>query len=364
MRRRGQHIIGKGWCGLWALMMLLLMVGSAFTARTAHADPANGKMQVVVPNPSGGTVQGPVHANVSVTGTATTAGATFALGWAKQSDGCATGFTPFDGTQPVTADSSGNFTATFVWPDAADTTGALYLICARDTANPDTNVITADQTFQVAGASAPQITLQRAPLPTTTATATPPKGFHANGPVQVNGKGFFPVGTQIAIYVTASTTFTAQDLQSNTPLKTVDGSSIVSDGQGQFTAVVTLPGTTGKWFVHAVSTDSTTQGQTAFPPSLVTTRAIQIDDPLPTPTPILTPTTTPAAGTGTTPGDKTSSGDGMRVVAIAGLGILSLILFIVGGILVASVVLGPRTPPKLDSGTRSQPGAIRSGPQW
>lgn len=368
MRRRARHIswhiIGKGWFGLWALVMVLLVMGSVHTAGTAHADPATAAMSVVVPAPSQGgtTVQGPVGANVSVSVTQATAGATYTLGWATPAAGCTpTGSTAFTDTSPQTADSGGNFTATFSWPDAAGTPGALYLICAVDATSPTPDVITASQQFQVLGRTPPQITLQRAPEPTPTSgpTATPIKGFHAGGPLQVKGKGFLPQGTQIAIFATSSATFSASDYKPADALKTADGSPITSDSQGQFTAVVTLPNIQGSLFIHAVSTDAVSTGQASFPPSLVATRTIQIGAPIATPTPEVTATPT-ANGTGTPPPQSDNT---MRIVAIATLGVLSLILFIIGGILVASVVLGPRTPPKLDSGTRSQPGAVRSGQQ-
>ena len=161
MRRRAQNSIGRGRYGLLGLLpvlvALLLMAGLP-SVRTAHADPSTGSMHVVVPTPSsdGKTVQGPVHTNVSVSASQATAGATYSLGWATTTAGCATGFTAFTSVAPVTADAGGGFSATFVWPTAAGNPGALYFICASDTANPTTNVITADQVFQVLGSAAPQ----------------------------------------------------------------------------------------------------------------------------------------------------------------------------------------------------------------
>jgi len=111
MRRRAQLIIGKGWYGLWALMMVLLVVGAVHTSPAAHAD-ATGSMHVVVPVPSsdGKTVQGPVGANVSVSMSQATAGATYNLGWANVTTGCASVFNPFtNGTITVMADSSGAY---------------------------------------------------------------------------------------------------------------------------------------------------------------------------------------------------------------------------------------------------------------
>lgn len=362
MRRRAQYISGSGWWELWGLMLALLIVASVSTAGIAHADSSTGSMHVVVPAPSADnkTVQGPVHTNVSISAGQATVGATYTLGWAKSSDTCATGFSAFtDGTTTVTADSSGSFTATFVWPDAANNTDAPYLICASDTANPTTDVITADQVFQVLGSTAPQVTIAQAPSATRTG-----KIYDAGGPVEVRGKGFQPPGTPIAIFVTTSETFSAQDYQPDNALKTVDGSQITSDDQGQFTAIVVLPTLfTGQLFLHAVSSDAVTTSQPMFPPSLVATRVIQISQPQATPT--VQPSPTPSTnGTGKTKPPRDQTG---RIVAIAALGGLSLVLFIIGGILIASVVLGSGAPPAPANGPRSQPDSLRAGPsdpQW
>ena len=355
MRRRAQLIIGRGWYGLWALMMMALIVGAVHTSPAAHAD-ATGSMHVVVPVPSsdGKTVQGTVGANVSVSMSQATAGATYNLSWANVTSGCASGaVTPFtNGTITVMADSSGSFTATFIWPDAAGTPGTLYLICASDSANPTTGVVTADQQFQVLGSNSPRVTLSQAPSST-----HPGKVYAAGGPVQVQGRGFFPQGTAIAIFVTPSSNFAAGDYQPDNALQTKDGSSILSDNQGQFTAVVVLPSTiTGQLFLHAVSTDAVVNSQPPFPPSLVATSVIQIGPPEATPT--VEPSPTPTQKADTTP----KPDDTGRVLAIAGLGLLSLILFVVGGILVISAAAGSRKPPTMDSGTRSQ-SPVRTGQQ-
>lgn len=365
MRRRARYLIGRGRYGLWRLLpvlvALLMMAGQA-PARTAHADPSTGSMHVVLPAPSsdGKTVQGPAHTNVSVSASQATAGATYSLGWASSTATCATGFTAFTtGTTTVMADAGGSFTATFVWPTEASTPGTLYFICASDTANPTTNVITADQVFQALSSTPPQITITRAPLATPVATPTG-KTFAANGPIQVKGKGFLPVGTSVDIFLTSSGTFSAGDFQPDNALKTQDGSQIISDSQGQFTAVVVLPDIIiGQLFLYAVSTDAISNGPPNFPPSLVASRTIQISAPLPTPT--AQPSPTPKGGGG---GHNTNSSDTTRIVAIAALGGLSLILFIIGAILIASAALGSGKRPTTNNGLRSHPDTIRSDPQW
>lgn len=362
MRRGAQRIIGRGsraWYGLWALLMVLLVMGSVYTARTAHADPAPGSMHVVVPVPSSDnkTVQGPIHANVSLAASQATAGASYQLGWANPSDGCANGFHGFGGSAAsVTADDGGSFTATILWPGAAGNVGSLYLICASDTANPKTDVITADQQYQVLSAASPRIILAQAPSSTAKG-----KAYSAGGPVQVTGSAFVPANTSVAIYVTSSSSFSVQDL-AGTPLKTADGSQIVSDDQGAFSAIVILPTSpTGQLFIHAVSTDGVANGATPFPPSLVANHTIQIGAAEATPTVQPSPTPKAAGGHNTTPPAKDHT---LRYIAIATLGGLSLILFIIGGILVASAAFGPRTPPTMESGERVMSGSARSGPQW
>jgi hypothetical protein len=358
MRRRTQRISGGRWSGLFMLMMVLLAMGSISTARTAHAD-SSGSMHVVVPAPSSDnkTVAGPLHTNISVSASQMTAGATYSLGWATPSDGCATGFHGLGSSvSSITADNSGAFAATFIWPNATNDTSTPYLICARDTANPTTNVITCDQQFQVLVAADPHITL----APVSSAKGT---GYSAGGPVHIGGVNFAPGNTQIEVFVTTSATFAAADFQPDTALKTQDGSPITSDAQGSFSAIVVLPlSPTGQLFIHAVSADGAPNGPTPFPPSLVANHAIQIGAVQPTPSaqPSSTANTAGSHNAKTPkPRDHT-----LRIIAIALLGVLSLILFIVGGVLIASVAFGPRTPPTMNSGERAMPDEVRTGPQW
>ena len=344
-----------------ALLMLLLVAGSVSLAGAALADPSPGSMHVVVPTPSndGKTVQGPVGTNVSVSAGQATANATYTLGWVPQASGCAGQITPFTDTPSVTADDGGNFTATFAWPDAAGTPGALYLICASDATN-GADVFAADQAFQVLAASAPAITLAQAPSSTAHGDT-----FNAGGPVQINGSNFMPPGTQVAFFVTPRATFAAQDYQPDNALKTEDGSQATSDGQGQFTAIVTLPKLiTGQLFLHAVSTDAVTNGQGGFPPSLSATSNIQLAAPKATPT--VQPSPTPKAAHTPAPAPPKANHT-KRIVAIAGLGFLSVVLFILGGILIASAAIGPRTPTRFDSDTRAQraqPTGVHSDQGW
>lgn len=366
-RSRARRIMdssGGGWFRLWwplaALLILapLVMVGVAPTVGAAPADSPGGSMHVIVPTPQsdGKTVLGPVGTNVSISGGQATAGATYNLGWVPQASGCSGQVTPFTDTPTVTADDGGNFTTTFVWPAAAGTPGAVYLICASDPTNP-ADVITADQVFQVLGASAPAITLSQAPSSTQSGDA-----YNAGGPVQVQGTGFLPQGTAIAFFVTSRATFTPQDYQPDNALKTEGGAQVVSDGQGQFTAVVTLSKViTGQLFFHAVSTDALVSGQSAYPPSLSATTNIQVLAPQATPT--VQPSPTPKAQSVTPPAKKPVDHT-KRIVAIATLGVLSIILFIIGGVLIASSALGPRTPPTFDSGPRAQPTGVHADQGW
>ncbi len=360
MRRRTQRFSGSRWSGLLMLMvmMALLVMGSVSTARTARAD-SSGSMHVVVPAPSADnkTVAGPLHTNVSVSASQVTAGATYSLGWAKPSDGCANGFQGFDsGGASVTADNSGTFTATVIWPGAASDTTTQYLICARDTANPTTNVITCDQQYQVLVAGRPHFAM--APVSKTKGT-----GYSAGGAVRIDGINFVPGNTSIDVFVTTSATFAAADFQPDLALKTQDGSPITSDAQGSFTAFVLLPlSPTGQLFLYVVSADGAPNGPTPFLPSLVVNHAILIGQAQPTPSAQPSPTAKVPV-TQKTP--KTTFPDHpRRIFAIALLGVLSLILFIVGGVLIASVALKPRTPPTMNSGERSMPDVVRTGREW
>jgi hypothetical protein len=360
MRRRAQPISGSRWSGLLMLMlmMVLLAMGSVSTARTAHAD-STGSMHVVVPAPSADnkTVAGPLRTNVSVSASQVTAGARYSLGWANPSDGCANGFQGFEsGDTSVTADNSGTFVATVIWPGTASDTTTQYLICARDIANPTTNVITCDQQYQVLVAGRPHFAL--APVSKTKAT-----GYSAGGAVRIDGVNFVPGNTPIDVFVTTSATFAAADFQPDLALKTQDGSPITSDAQGSFTATVLLPlSPTGQLFIYVVSADGVPNGPTPFPPSLVVNRAILIGEAQPTPS--AQPSPTVAVSPNPKPHKSAFPDHPRRILAIVLLGVLSLILFIVGGVLIASVALKPRTPPTMNSGERATPDAVHTGRPW
>jgi predicted lipid-binding transport protein (Tim44 family) len=82
-------------------------------------------------------------------------------------------------------------------------------------------------------------------------------------------------------------------------------------------------------FLHVVSSDGTQD----FPPALVATKQITIAQ-APTPTPNPTPTITPNPA-------NNQSGTNGSMPAIIGLGVLSVVLFIVGVILIATVASSP-----------------------
>lgn len=337
-RRAHPAMMARGVVGLMALALALTLGLAAAPATRA----ASGNMNIVVPAPdSGGTSSGTVGANVSIAGTGV-AGTAFELGWATQDPGCATGFNTFD-MAPVTADAGGNFTATIVWPDAASDVAATYVICARNQAAPDTDIIPSNQTYQVVSSGSPGISLS-------TSEGTAPDTLTGGTQLTISGSNYFPSGTQVYIFITKRADFRAQDYQPNKAIPTVDGSTITSGDAGGFTATIQVPADLkGTYYLHAVSAN----GVDTFPPSLDGSARTQIAPaPKPTATVALTPTST------VTTGGTGGSGGNNRFGLIVTLGAVSAVLFILGVILIASAVARPARPrsPALEN-----PG---SGGQW
>jgi hypothetical protein len=314
----------KALFGAIVLMGALALSGlGALWAPHALADDAP-QIQIVVPSPSNGVAQGPVGAKVSITAQIPdAAGDSFQIGWAPQSGSCSDDFKSVDGVV-VTADGSGNLSATFPWPGSANSTGASYFVCAADVSHPEIGALQSAQQYLVAAASRPSITVAGQ-------SSTGVKGIFAGGTVQINGSRFLPSNTRLYVFLNDEQGFDASDLQLDQALPTTDGSNITSADDGGFTATVKLPSAaTGARFLHVVSAD----GQQNFPPALVATRQIQIAQ---APTPVPSPSPTSSAGTG---GGQPGSNGAMP--AIIGLGALSVVLFILGVILIASVASSPR----------------------
>ena len=313
----------KALVGIVVLFGALLLVGLG-TLSAPHALADIPQLQIIVPAPSsGGVAQGPVGANISITAQIANApGDSYQMGWSPQSGSCTANFTAISGSQ-VASDGSGNLSTTFTWPNDANTVGALYFVCAQDITNLSAGYFQSAQMFEVVASSKPSISVSGQ-------SSTGQKGIFAGGTLQINGDQFFPSGTKLYVFLNGNQNFAATDLQPDQALPTTDGTDITSAADGGFTATVKVPDSaTGQMFVHVVSSDGT-QG---FPPALVATKQITIAlVPTPTPNPIPSPTVAPINN------QNDNSGS---VPAIIGLGALSIVLFIAGVILIATVASSP-----------------------
>lgn len=330
----------------WALLLALAFSAPAH-AQTATARDDSGSLRIVVPTSSNGGPAGPVGTYVTVQGGSLTPNGTFKLGVALQDAGCQGGFTDL-GMNPVPADSSGGLLKTFRWPSSINNTGSSYYVCLQDLSGG--SFVQSNETFTVLGGSEPAITLahtQPTPGPgTPTPATTPPQTgnvYHIGDYAQITGSNFLPGGTNLAVYLTTKPIISAQDLQSATPLQAIGG-TISSDDSGSFTATVQIQppsATTAPYYLYVVSGDA--DAATNARPSLEAERQIRVQ-PAPTPTATATATSTPAAtptvtGNG---GGAGNGGGGTPKGAIIGLGIASVVLFIIGVILLASAATSPR----------------------
>ncbi len=331
--------VHKALIGIFVLLGTLALVALG-TLHAPHALADSPELQIVVPVPSSSAVaQGPVGTNVSITAQIPTApNDSYQIGWAPQSGTCATNFSATS-LAPIAADGSGNLSATFAWPNNANTIGASYYVCALDATNPGNGYFQSAQLFQVAASSKPSITVSGQ-------SSTGLKGIFVGGTLQLNGDQFLPGGTKLYVFLNSSQAFAPSDLQPNQALPTTEGSDITSGDDGGFSATVKVPDDSqaGALFLHVVSSDGTPD----FPPALVATKQITIAL-APTPTPNPTPTLPANPGGG---GQSNTNGS---MPAIIGLGVLSVVLFVLGVILIATVATSPSPGNSNDrpsSGTR------------
>ena len=321
--------------GLIASLALMAWLIPLSTAHAASLD-ASSSVTIDIQNPqaSGGVAEGPVGANVFAQGAAP-AGDSVTIGYAPQSVGCTTGFQAISGAQP-NIQANGNFTVAFQWPDAANTVNAEYYLCAQDaTANA---IGQSTVLYRVDAASAPAISVQPvdnpnaatpAPgTPTPAPTATPPDGkVYGGGYLQITGTNFMPGGQNISFFLTPGA-FTASDYNPNAALTVVSG-NIRTDNTGAFTVVVRLPtGETGSLTISAVSQD----GSSSLLPTLVASQplAIIVAPATPTPQPTVSPTVETTVTPGTGNAKKPAAPGPYKITGLIGLGMLSVILFIIG----------------------------------
>ncbi len=320
--------------GLIAALALAAWIAPLSTARAAGQD-ANGPVTIDIQHPqaSGGVAQGPVGANIYAQGTAP-AGDTVTIGYAPQnSGGCQSGFQAISGLQ-ASAQQDGAFSITFQWPDAANAVNTEYYLCAQDTS---ASAMGQSQTlFLVNAGSAPAIEVQPVDNPsaqtpgpgtaTPAPTATPPDGkVYSGGYLQITGTNFTPGGQSLYFFLTPGA-FTASDYDPNSALPIVSGDNRTAS-DGGFQVVVQLPsGETGQFTISAVSRD----GTRSLLPTLVASQPLSIIIAPATPTPL--PTVSPTLVTTPTPGNgqRHAAPGPFKITGLIGLGMLSVILFIIG----------------------------------
>ena len=336
--RRGKlRLLPLALAGILAVFGLL--PGAFLQAPTARASSV-GTLTIVVPNPnSSNAAEGPVGANVTISGTSLVASDTYQIGYATQDAGCSSGFTAFSNIS-VQTDANGNFSATFAWPSSLATAGTSYYVCAQDSSN---NQAQSSAIFTVAAAQMPTISLQAvagaSPGPGT--PSVPTSGYYPGSTVEIDGSNFLPNTVQLLVYEYTSPIQQLSDLQKATQLQPVNGQNITaaSDGTVKVTVQIPYSETAGTVYLSLVSADSQANALPSLLASAPLTLAVA---PTPTATPLPSPTATAGTSIPTTP-TTTSTGPGAaRVVAVVGLGGLSLALFILGVVLLASAAALPR----------------------
>ena len=324
---------------LWAG---LLLSTAAHVTPVAYADTSKPSVTFVFPAAaSNGVATGPVGTNVTIQAAGLSATDKYVLGYATQSPGCAGGFQGITDT-PFGINADGTYSTTFSWPATAKDIGASYIVCIQDSSQTTNPSVQSGQTFIVAGASAPAVTLKHVSQPTPgsgtpTPVPQPNTRFYSDEQIVVSGTSFYTSGANVAVYLTSQPIRVKTDLVN--ALQATAG-SFSPDANGAFTATVQLPGATdpGTYYVYAVSAD----GSDSAPPSLAAFKKISIVE-RPTPVPTATAKAHPTATGGT--GNNTTGGGGIHIqnpMAVLGLGALSIILFVVGVILLASAAGTPR----------------------
>lgn len=326
-QRRGTRRVISG---LALAVMMLALAAPMGTPRAAARPLDGGTLTIMIPQPdSNGEIAGPVGINLTVSGTGLQDGDTYALGYASQDNQCASGFPLF---QNVTATATGGtFTTTFAWPKAVKSVGALYYICAQDTNQPDSPPVQSDQLFHVLSAAAPLFTISDAT--TQNAIPGPPFNIFAGGQITLLGRNYVPANVTLLVYLSTRRIATGQDFSAARLLSTVDSQPVTTTESGDVSATVAVPDgvKAGTYFLYLVSNDR--QGNAL--PSLMAGVQVRVRlQPTPTASPSPAATaTTGGTSTGTTGNGGPSTG---RILGIVGFGLLSLILFVVGTMLLVS----------------------------
>lgn len=326
--------------GVVATLALLLMVSVALTAPIAHAD-SSVTLTIRFPQPSGDAVEGPVGTNVTIQAQGATPGDSYTLGYALGAK-CDTGFQAFSSVPQPSVGQDGSISATFAWPANVANVGASYSICLEDTTQTPPVYAQSQQTFKVDSGSPPSISLSHPS--SESGTQLPASQYYAGSQMVITGSNFLPSDTTLTAYVSSGQINSKADLANAQTLNTDSGQSFQPNRSGQFKVTATLPqesiGSATQYYIYVVSSD----GSDSAPPSLVASRHFTLV-PAPTPTPP-TPTATTAPPTPTT---QAGTGGGTpppshpdNTGAVIGLGALSIVLFIIGVILLASAATSPR----------------------
>ena len=340
MRLSVSAVLCLGW---------LFVAAAASGAPAAHAQ-GTGSVSIIIPVPSGAATSGPVGANVTITASGLLPTDKYTLGYANATEGCSPG-----GHGPqiesATPNSDGSYSTTFTWPSAANSTETPYVICLSDVTLPAIPPIQSTTTFQVLDTSAPKIELKHVTSSVGAGTPTPAPqsdtSYYAGDVAQINGTHFAPGGlganTTLSAYLTTTPAKSFGDLTQGRQLNPTSG-SLTPDSTNSFVARVTLPDATvitssAQYYLYVVSLD----GSSTALPSLVAFRQITVSPaPTPTPTATATSTRTAVASPSATPGGGTGGGKSSNLGLIVGLGAISIVLFIVGVILLASAAGTPR----------------------
>lgn len=238
-----------------ALAALGWLSWSVVSAPAVRADSL-GTITILVPNPQGNAVQGPVGTNVTISGSGMNPSDSYQIGYAPQDIGCGSGFQAFSNLSANT-DGGGNFPPqTFAWPSAVANVGTVYYICAQDSSNSQAQ---SQATFQVAASQPPAITLTPGPASSPAGPPQPPPGsFYPGSTVQISGTNFLPGGVSLLVYLTTSPIQQQSDLKNAVPLPPVNGQGTTSHSDG--TVLVTVQIRTsqaqGNYFIYVVSSDS------------------------------------------------------------------------------------------------------------
>jgi hypothetical protein len=322
---------------LIATLAVLAMLPTALLH--VHTAQAAGSLNIVAPAPnSTGTATGPVGTNVTISGTGFTPSEALQLGAATSDVACAAGFQAITGLS-VNADASGNIATTFPWPTTLNSVGGQYYICAQDASTTPATLVQSTGTFLVAGGSPPAITTK--PVAGQGTPTVPTNEYYPGSTVEIDGSNFLPQGTAVLVYLTTSQITKPSDLSNAVALTPVNGQQITSDGSGQVMVTVQIPSArpAGIYYLYLVSTDG--QAGTQLPSLVAGSSQITV---------VVVPTQPPA--TATVPAQPSPSGNGNntnptelntgKVVAVVGLGGLSVILFIIGVMLLASAAALPQ----------------------